>query len=205
MSNLHRIVWINEQLRRMRFPDRKVIAEQFEISIRQAARDIEYMKDSLGAPIEYSVSQKGYYYQEGCAFELPAQYITEKDRTLLQNLADEYAMYGSSEATQIATLFQRLTFRPKNNPEQPEDHFLQDLHFSNTEPYLALVQIKTSAPIIRLTHPFKRTEDLLEIQFYQSDKLLSELLGSFVTFQIIFPNWLREKLKKRLQKILQNL
>lgn len=203
MSNLHRIVWIDEQLRCMRFPDRKAIAEKFEISIRQAARDIEYMKDSLGAPIEYSVSQKGYYYQEGCTFELPAQYITEKDRTLLQNLANEYAMYGSSEATQIATLFQRLTLRSKNTQEQSEDH-LQDLHFSNTEPYLAVVRIKTGGTIIRLTHPFKQTEDLFEIQFYRSDKLLSELLGSFETFQIIYPNWLREKLKKRLQKILQS-
>lgn len=204
MSNLHRIIWIDEQLRCMRFPDRKSIAEKFEISIRQAARDIEYMKDSLGAPIEYSAVERGYYYQEGSTFKLPAQYITETDRTLLRKLADEYAMYGSSEAAQIAGLFQRLTFRPKNNQEPSEDHFLRDLYFSNTEPYLAIVQMKKRETIIRLTHPYTQAGDLFEIQFYRSDRLLSELLGSFETFQIIFPNWLKEKLKKRLQKMLRD-
>jgi predicted DNA-binding transcriptional regulator YafY len=191
----------------MRFPDRKVISGKFEISIRQAARDIEYMQDSLGAPIEYSVLKKGYYYQEGCTFELPAHYITEKDRTLLQDLASEYAKYGSSEATQLAGLFQRLTFRPKNSEdslEQSQERFLKDVHFGHTEPYLAIVRIKTGGTIIRLTHPFIRTEDILEIEFYTSDKLLSELLGGFESFQIMYPNWLREKLQKRLQKILQS-
>jgi len=62
VSNLHRIIWLDEQLRNKRYPDRQKIADKFEISIRQVARDIEYMKYSMGAPIEYSAFHRGYYY-----------------------------------------------------------------------------------------------------------------------------------------------
>lgn len=60
MSNLHRIQWIDKQLRAKGYPYARTIAERLEISTRQAARDIEYMRYSLGAPIEYCPSMKGY-------------------------------------------------------------------------------------------------------------------------------------------------
>lgn len=48
MSNLHRILWIDQEIRRGGYPNSRTIAEQFEISPRQAARDIEYLRYSLG-------------------------------------------------------------------------------------------------------------------------------------------------------------
>lgn len=50
MSNMHRIHWFDEQIRSGRFPNSSWLAREFEISRRQAQRDIEYMAISLRAP-----------------------------------------------------------------------------------------------------------------------------------------------------------
>lgn len=112
MSNLHRIIWIDRQLRNKRFPNRKKIAEHFEISTRQAARDIEYMKYSLGAPIEYSAFNKGYYYSQA-NFILPSNFLTSDDRNLLKQLASQYYNQKGDlffkNSPQLADLFLRLS------------------------------------------------------------------------------------------------
>ena len=72
MSNLHRIAWIDAQIRLGRFPNATGIATEFEISRRQAARDIEYMRYSLDAPLEFSAERNGYAYAEP-GFRLPLQ------------------------------------------------------------------------------------------------------------------------------------
>ena len=51
MSNMHRIHWFDEQIRSGRFPNSSWLARDFEISRRQAQRDIEYMASSLRAPL----------------------------------------------------------------------------------------------------------------------------------------------------------
>ena len=42
----------------------RTLAEAHEVSIRTIKRDIEYMRDSLNAPIEYEPSGRGYYYSD---------------------------------------------------------------------------------------------------------------------------------------------
>ena len=42
VSNLHRIQWVDAMIRAERYPNCRTIAAKFEISPRQAARDIEY-------------------------------------------------------------------------------------------------------------------------------------------------------------------
>ncbi len=58
MSSLHRIQWIDEQIRRERYPNCSDIAERFEITRRQASRDIEYLRYSLDAPVEYDATHR---------------------------------------------------------------------------------------------------------------------------------------------------
>lgn len=97
MSNLHRILWIDSQLRADRYPNASRIAEQFEISRRQAARDIEYMRDSLGAPLEFCAEKNGYRYEDG-GFALPAVYLSERERETL-----DAAATGSADALEKAS------------------------------------------------------------------------------------------------------
>ncbi len=73
-----RIYYIHKCLKDNRYPSIIHIAQQFEISTRTVERDIEHMRDRLGAPIYYDRSRKGYYYGEK-GFQLPPIRITEKE------------------------------------------------------------------------------------------------------------------------------
>lgn len=107
MSNFHRLAWIDARIREGRYPNSRTIAEQFEISLRQAQRDVEYLRCSMGAPVEYSASKNGYYYNDQ-TFVLPAGFITGEDKSMLSWLADQYRTAGGEKASQLAELFKRL-------------------------------------------------------------------------------------------------
>lgn len=108
MSNLHRIHWIDAQIRAGSFPNARIISERFEISPRQAARDIEYLRYSMGAPLEYNAVKNGYGYSDG-AFTLPAYFVTHEEKQALSYLAQQYRSVGTDQATQLSSLFARLT------------------------------------------------------------------------------------------------
>lgn len=75
-SHFHHIVLIDERIRRGNFPSSKTIARELELSDRTIRRNIEFVRDVLGAPIEYDPSRKGYHYTES-AWALPGIQLTE--------------------------------------------------------------------------------------------------------------------------------
>lgn len=117
MSNLHRIQWIDSQLRANRFPNCTHIAEEFCISKRQASRDIEYMRDSLSAPLEYSSERYGYFYSDE-AFLLPGVMVTETEKQALTYLAGQFRETNNSIAAGLADLFSKLTGEGVVKPEK---------------------------------------------------------------------------------------
>jgi predicted DNA-binding transcriptional regulator YafY len=82
-----RYIWFIDQARRGRHPSTTKMIEKFEISLAQAQRDIEYMRDALGAPLEYVAGEKGYRLSDH-AFSLPSVWI-EDDELLLLAIAKE--------------------------------------------------------------------------------------------------------------------
>lgn len=108
MSNLHRIRWIDAQIHEKVFPNCRTIADRFEISSRQASRDVEYIRYSLGAPIAYSSEKNGYYYTDS-GFELPPHFISDEEKQALSYLAYKYGEVGNEQASRLAGLFSRLT------------------------------------------------------------------------------------------------
>jgi predicted DNA-binding transcriptional regulator YafY len=108
MSNLHRLRWIDNQVRLKLHPNCTKIAEEFEISIRQASRDIEYLKYSLNAPLIYSKSENGYYYKD-LKFMLPSLFNTGEEKDTIQNLAEQYKNLGSQQARAMTTLFEKIS------------------------------------------------------------------------------------------------
>lgn len=73
-----RYLWFHRNLRRKSYPKLKDLMEKFEISKRQAAREIENMRLFLNAPVEYCPTERGYYYSDD-SFELPASMVTEEE------------------------------------------------------------------------------------------------------------------------------
>jgi predicted DNA-binding transcriptional regulator YafY len=107
MSNLHRLAWIDSQIHNKQYPNSRTIAERFEISQRQAQRDIEYLRYSMNAPVEYSTDKNGYYYTDQ-AYMLPSRYISVEEKQVLTYLANQYKMSGDEDARRIADFFSKL-------------------------------------------------------------------------------------------------
>ncbi|MEW6489322.1 MAG: WYL domain-containing transcriptional regulator [Thermodesulfobacteriota bacterium] len=67
---LERYYWFDHEVRRYRYPNARTLAERFELSNRTAYRAVEFLRDRLGAPLEYDPSRKGYRYADE-TFALP--------------------------------------------------------------------------------------------------------------------------------------
>ena len=204
VSNLHRIQWIDAQIRAKRYPNCNSIAAYFEISTRQASRDIEYLRYSMGAPVEYTAEKNGYYYSDA-AFILPQCFISDEEKMALNYLADQYKAMKSTQSSRLAELFSRLT-----GSEQYRGRVSVDVPVIDVNPQLLglfhslkkaiedQVSVKMrymnskSEPTTRIFHPYKlfrrKQQDFVagfctlrqEIRVFRLDRILRlELTGSF--------------------------
>ncbi len=73
-----RYIWFHNQVKNNKHPNSKHLAEKFEVSQKTAQRDIEFMRDRISAPIEYSYSDRGYYYTDK-SYELPPIWLSESE------------------------------------------------------------------------------------------------------------------------------
>ncbi len=73
-----RYLWFHERLKAKKYPKISDLAAKFEISRRQAAREIEFMRLFLGAPIEYSNERNGYFYGDD-GFQFPGLWVSEEE------------------------------------------------------------------------------------------------------------------------------
>ncbi len=88
-----RFVWFHKQIKAGRYPNAPRLADRFEVSLRTAKRNIEFMRDRLGAPLIYRSVHQGYGYEDE-SFELPLLPVTPEEvlsvliaRTLLSKTA----------------------------------------------------------------------------------------------------------------------
>jgi len=107
VSQLHRIQWLDRAVREGVYPNCADLAKAFEISRRQAARDVEYLRYSLGAPVTFSPEKRGYYYTDR-SFRLPAIHVSQEETELIRQMAVVYRAAGDRRAAQLADLFQKI-------------------------------------------------------------------------------------------------
>lgn len=93
LRHLERVFWIDQQIRAHRYPNNSDIARHFECKTpKTAQRTIEFMRDRLRLPIEYSAEHRGWYYTEP-VYALPAIELTEGDLVailLAEKLSRQY-------------------------------------------------------------------------------------------------------------------
>lgn len=63
-TSLIRLQLVHTSLKSGNFPNSQMLAENLEVSRRTILRDIEFLRDRMRAPIEYSAVHRGYYYTE---------------------------------------------------------------------------------------------------------------------------------------------
>jgi proteasome accessory factor B len=67
---------IHQAIQSGKFPNANALAAEFEVNPKSIHRDIEFMRDRLGLPIEYDARQYGFYYA-GEVSAFPTMQITE--------------------------------------------------------------------------------------------------------------------------------
>jgi len=79
---LARIYFIDRQIASGKYPNVNFLAKEYEVGTATIYRDIEYMRDFLHAPIEYSAKNRDWYYGEK-SFRLPARFASAGDMLAL--------------------------------------------------------------------------------------------------------------------------
>ena len=59
---LARMQRVHEWLMENRYPNCRKIAEEFEVSTKTVQRDINFMRDQMGLPIDYAKERFGFHY-----------------------------------------------------------------------------------------------------------------------------------------------
>ncbi|MDR0710341.1 MAG: HTH domain-containing protein, partial [Spirochaetaceae bacterium] len=88
----NRILAVDSLIREGKYPNATAIARRLEVTARTIQRDIEYMRDMYGAPIEYDPARRGYYYSEA-NFYIKSVPLTEGELfsiALFDQLLDQY-------------------------------------------------------------------------------------------------------------------
>ena len=171
-----RIQWLHKKIANMYYPNAMRLAERFNISHRQAQRDVDYLKKKLGAPMEYSLEHKGYYYTE--QYSLPLVLSSDNDDSLSE-LADN--MSGASL--------------------QAENTFVQ-----MQIPYTATVEIPDKLSVLTLKNFIisKEPRNKYVCEFHNVEQFLGVLITLRSDFKIVEPLWIREKLVKMAENIIKN-
>ena len=87
MSANQRIQWLHKKISDKCYPNAFHLAERFNISHRQAQRDVDYLIHKLNAPLQYSAEHKGYYYQD--PYALPMVITSDNDESWGSDLAGQ--------------------------------------------------------------------------------------------------------------------
>ncbi|MHB0886747.1 MAG: hypothetical protein ACYC41_12790, partial [Bacillota bacterium] len=216
MSNLHRLQWIDAEIRAGRYPNARALAERFEISRRQALRDLEYLRDSLGAPLVYSATHRGFQYADQ-AYVLPGPYVTPAQQGLLAHLAAYYTDVSqrddrfASAYAEMAALFRRLggagaspgkagsstegTPTAAVTPTAP-------LTAANS-PYRAVLATRETVPSSSLK-PYWRgpvAPGSVACEFDDPAVFVAALVQARKPARVEWPAWLRERVRVRLAEI----
>lgn len=80
MERHERFHLIDQMLQNGRVVSRKAFTERLEVSLATFKRDIEYLRDRMGAPIQWDRERGGYYYDPGAPrFSLPGLWFNASE------------------------------------------------------------------------------------------------------------------------------
>ena len=103
-----RLLELDRRIRNGEYPNCLTFSEEWEVSQKTVQRDIDFMRDQLGAPILYDRIKKGFYYANPNWF-LPSLNITEGDLLALLIGVRAAEMYkGTPLAGKLQDIFQKL-------------------------------------------------------------------------------------------------
>ena len=118
---LRRLLNIDSEIRSGRMPNCSTLAQSEEVSRRTILRDIDYLRDELGAPIEYDAAKKGFRYSSPDWF-MPAMRMSEGELLgLLVGMKAAEMYRGTPMADILRGVYRKLaTYLPDTCTLPPE-------------------------------------------------------------------------------------
>src|SRR4051794_29950597 len=105
---LERMMRIHGQLKAGDFPNCRKIADELEVSTKTIQRDIDFMRDRLGLPIEYDPLRFGFYYTEEVA-SFPSIEVSEGEVAALFVAQKALAQYkGTPFERPLRSAFRKI-------------------------------------------------------------------------------------------------
>ncbi|MEE9302385.1 MAG: WYL domain-containing protein [Thiotrichaceae bacterium] len=155
MEPLERIIRLHNLLSSARYPiPRAILQERLECSEKTVRRNIDFLRDRLGAPLEYNQEQNGWNYrpEEANMYELPGLWLNEQEihalltiQQLLTNLDPELLQDEIAPFTdRIRTILEKTTGL---NTEQEISQYIQLLSVGKRKRQYEHFQALTSATI----------------------------------------------------------
>jgi len=174
MKAADRIQWLHKRIAGMHYPNASRLAERFDISHRQAQRDVDHLHHVLGAPLAYDAAKRGFYYKE--EFTLPV-YTTSAGET-------DYVEAAFGSETQVAD----------RELLQMQIPYSAKLRIADK-----LAKVELQRFIVS-----EEGLSLYTCEFHNVDMFLGLLLSLEAPVSIEEPAWLRDKLIAAARRILKN-
>src|SRR5437762_2249179 len=106
---LERMMRLHAALKAKRFPNCQKIAAELEVSAKTIQRDIDFMRDRLGLPIDYHPQEFGFYYAEPVT-GFPSIEVSEGEITALLVAQKALAQYkGTPFERPLHSAFRKIT------------------------------------------------------------------------------------------------
>lgn len=177
MSANQRIQWLHKKISDKCYPNAHHLAQRFKISPRQAQRDVEFLRNNMGAPVVYSAAKRGYYYSEPFVF---SPVISNENDVDIND-----AIAGIKELENFDT--------------KPSAVQLQ-------VPYQATLEIKDRMAVLNLRRLIVSDEPhhRYRCEFPSVELFMGIIISTGADVKIIEPRWLKEKLVNFATRVIEN-
>jgi predicted DNA-binding transcriptional regulator YafY len=103
---LSRIARIDAEIHSGRYPNAETLAAELEVSPRTILRDIEYLRITYNAPIEYDFNERGFYYTEPTFFIRSVMLSKEELETI--TLFDQFSKITTREEDDFSVKLRKI-------------------------------------------------------------------------------------------------
>ena len=172
MSANDRIQWFHKRTADMRYPNANRLAERFGISHRQAQRDVDYLKNALGAPLAYNAEHRGFYYTAD--YSLPTYTSDEGGADFVAAVTGNDTVAATREIVQMQIPYTAVLKIPDK-----------------------LTQLELKQFIVG-----EESRGNYICEFHSVELFLGVIFSTEADITIVKPDWLRERLVRSARRVL---
>ncbi len=130
---IERVRWLHRKVADGELPTAQDLADHFNTSLSTAYRDLEYMKDTLDAPLEYDYKNRGLYYTE--PYQLPSVKLKEGELVSVLLMESMKRLYENTPLEKpILSAFDKIA-EGLTDPVSVDINSLDNILQVNVEPF----------------------------------------------------------------------